>query len=105
MENENLETFRVYIAEYKTKLTDKFRNRKSWSPPNRQHVLAVIPGTILAINVKVGQKVKAGETLLTLEAMKMANNIVMPHDGAIAAINVAVGEIVPKNHIMIELKD
>ena len=105
MENENLETFRVYIAEYKTKLTDKFRNRKSWSPPNRQHVLAVIPGTILAINVKVGQKVKAGETLLTLEAMKMANNIVMPHDGTIAAINVAVGEIVPKNHIMIELKD
>ena len=105
MAKEKLETFRVYIAEYKTQLTDKFRARKRWFPPNKRHVLAVIPGTILEIKAKVNQKVNAGETLLILEAMKMANNIVMPYNGTIAAINVKVGEIVPKNYVMIELKD
>jgi len=105
MAKDELETFRVYIAEYKTKLTNKFRARKSWSPPNKNHILAVIPGTILDINVKANQKVKAGETLLILEAMKMANNIAMPFDGTIAAVNVKSGDIVVKNQVMIELKD
>jgi len=105
MAKEELESFKVYIAEYKTKLTKKFRARKSWSPPNKQHILAVIPGTILEIKVKVNQKVKAGESLLTLEAMKMANNIQMPYDGIITAINVELGEIVTKNYVMIEIKE
>ena len=104
MAKEELEIFRVYIAEYKTKLTDKFRNRKKWIPPNKNHVLALIPGTILKITVKEKQKVKEGETLLILEAMKMENNITMPFDGVVDKIHVAEGETVPKNHVMIELK-
>ncbi|MCG8310212.1 MAG: biotin/lipoyl-binding protein [Cytophagales bacterium] len=105
MTNEELETFRVYIAEYKTKLTRKFKARKKWTPPNKNHVLAVIPGTILDILVKNGQKVKEGETLLILEAMKMANKITMPHTGTIAAINVQKGDVVSKNQVMIELEE
>jgi len=104
MGKDDLEIFRVYIAEYKTKLTDKFRARKKWSPPNKNHILAVIPGTILEIKVKENQKVKEGETILILEAMKMANRIAMPFDGTVSTINVKEGEIVPKNHIMIEIK-
>lgn len=104
MKNEELETFRVYIAEYKTKLTDKFRNRKKWTPPNKNHVLAVIPGTILDILVKEKQKVAEGETILILEAMKMANRITMPFNGVISKIHVEKGDTVPKNHVMIELK-
>ena len=104
MGKEELETFRVYIAEYQTKLTKKYKARKRWIPPNPNHILAVIPGTILDILVKENQDVKAGETLLILEAMKMANNITMPFDGAIMSINVEKGEMVTKNHIMIELK-
>ena len=105
MAKEELETFRVYIAEYKTKLTNKFRNRKKWTPPNKNHILAIIPGTILEIKVKENEKVKEGETLLILEAMKMANNITMPFNGTVAAINVRKGEIVSKNHVMIEVKE
>jgi len=67
-------------------------------------VLLPISGR-LEINVKVNEKVKAGETLLILEAMKMANNIAMPFDGTIAAVNVKSGDIVVKNQAMIELKD
>jgi len=104
MVKDELEIFKVYVAEYKTKLTDKFRNRKKWTPPNKNHVLALIPGTILEMKVKENQKVKAGESLLILEAMKMENNIIMPFDGKIASILVKEGEIVKKNQVMIELK-
>jgi len=103
MENEELEIFKVYIAEYKTKLTNKFRARKPWTAPNKNHVLAQIPGTILDIHVKIKQSAKAGETLMILEAMKMENKIIMPFDGKITAIHVKKGEIVPKNHVMIEV--
>ena len=60
---------------------------------------------ILDIMVKEGQKLKEGETVLILEAMKMANNITMPFDGVIKAINVEKGENVPKNHVMVEIND
>ena len=104
MGKEELETFRVYIAEYQTKLTKKYKARKRWIPPNKNHVLAVIPGTIRDILVKENQDVKAGETLLILEAMKMANKFTMPFDGKIMSINIEKGEMVSKNQIMVELK-
>ena len=104
MNKENLETFRVYIAEYQTKLTKKFKERKSWVRPNPNHILALIPGTILNIQVKEKQRVKAGETLLVLEAMKMENQIIMPFDGQITSILVKEGDKVSKNYVMIEIK-
>jgi biotin carboxyl carrier protein len=97
-------TFRVFIAEYKTTLTTKYKNRKKWFPPNKNHILSIIPGTILEVFVDERQKVKAGETLMILEAMKMANRIVMPFDGTITKLHVKTGDIVPKRHLMIEIK-
>ena len=46
-------------------------------------IKAPLPGTITAINVKVGDEVKAGDALLVLEAMKMANNIEAEKDGTV----------------------
>ncbi len=57
-------------------------------------VKAPLPGTITAINVEVGQKVKAGDAVVVLEAMKMANNIEAEKDGKITAICVKVGQSV-----------
>ena len=53
-----------------------------------------MPGNILRIDVKEGDKVKAGQTLLILEAMKMENNINADKDGKITAINVNKGDSV-----------
>ena len=53
-----------------------------------------MPGTILSVKVKVGDAVKAGDTLCILEAMKMENEIVAPQDGTVATINVANGDSV-----------
>lgn len=53
-----------------------------------------LPGTITEINVAVGDEVKAGDTILVLEAMKMANNIEAEKDGKVTAICVKQGESV-----------
>ncbi|MDY6240985.1 MAG: biotin/lipoyl-containing protein [Prevotella sp.] len=57
-------------------------------------VKAPLPGTITAINVKVGDEVKAGDAVVVLEAMKMANNIEAEKDGKVTAICVKVGQSV-----------
>lgn len=51
-------------------------------------VLAPIPGRILDVKVQVGEAVKAGQTVATMEAMKMENNIVSNIDGTVQEIRV-----------------
>lgn len=55
-------------------------------------VKAPLPGVITSIEVEVGQQVKTGDTLVVLEAMKMANNIEAESDGTVVAVCVKVGE-------------
>lgn len=55
-------------------------------PEGAETVEAPMPGTILSIDVKEGDQVKAGQILVILEAMKMENEIVAPRDGKVAAI-------------------
>jgi len=55
-------------------------------------IKAPLPGVITSIEVEVGQQVKAGDTLVVLEAMKMANNIEAEKDGTVTAICVKQGE-------------
>ncbi|MBE6082252.1 MULTISPECIES: DUF2118 domain-containing protein [Tissierellales] len=57
-------------------------------------VYAPMPGTILNINVKEGDIVKSGQTLIILEAMKMENEIVAPKDGKVTGIYVSKGATV-----------
>lgn len=57
-------------------------------------IKAPLPGTITSIEVKEGQDVKAGDTLVVLEAMKMQNNIEAEADGKVTAIAVKVGQAV-----------
>ena len=51
-------------------------------------VLAPIPGRILDIKIQVGETVKAGQTVATMEAMKMENNIISNIDGTVQEIRV-----------------
>ena len=51
-----------------------------------------LPGTVLSINVVVGQSVKAADPALVLEAMKMENNINCGKDGVVKAIYVQKGD-------------
>ncbi len=49
-------------------------------------ITSPLPGKIMAIKVTPGQKVKEGALLLTIEAMKMENEIVAPIDGTVTEI-------------------
>ena len=57
-------------------------------------VKSPMPGNILKINVTLGQKVKEGDVLIVLEAMKMENEIVAPKAGSVAQIAVSKGQVV-----------
>lgn len=63
-------------------------------------VSAPMPGNILDVRVKPGDSVKAGDTLLILEAMKMENEISAPQDGTIASVNVAKGDTVNSGDLL-----
>ncbi|WP_294568942.1 biotin/lipoyl-containing protein [uncultured Subdoligranulum sp.] len=63
-------------------------------------VNAPMPGNILDVKVKPGDSVKAGDTLLILEAMKMENEISAPQDGTIATIDVRKGDVVDSGALL-----
>ena len=64
------------------------------APAGGEQVTAPIPGTILSVNIAVGDSVKRGQVLMILEAMKMENEIMCPRDGRVAAIQTAKGAAV-----------
>ena len=59
-----------------------------------------MPGTILSVNVTVGQAVKTGDVLMVLEAMKMENDIVAPCDGTVKQLLVSKGSTVNTDDIL-----
>jgi biotin carboxyl carrier protein len=67
-------------------------------------IKAPLPGVITSIEVSVGDEVKAGDTVLVLEAMKMANNIEAEKDGKIAAICVKVGQTVMEDDPLVVIE-
>ena len=60
-------------------------------PAGAATITAPMPGTILKVNVSVGDTVKKGQVVLLLEAMKMENEITAPVDGKILSVNVSKG--------------
>ena len=67
-------------------------------------VKAPLPGVIIDIKVAVGDEVQAGDTLLVLEAMKMANNIEAEKAGKVTAICVKVGESVMEDDALVVIE-
>lgn len=56
-----------------------------------EQVVSPMPGTIVKVNVKAGQAIKSGEVLAVLEAMKMENEIMAPHDATVVQVLTEVG--------------
>ncbi len=67
-------------------------------------IKAPLPGVVLSIPVKVGDTVKASDTVLVLEAMKMENAIHAGRDGRVASINVSAGDSVLEGAVLITLE-
>ena len=69
-----------------------------------EKVYAPLPGTVTEIRVNVGDSVKAGQTVIVLEAMKMQNNIECDVNGKVAAILVKPGDTVMEGAALITIK-
>ena len=57
-------------------------------------VVTPLPGTVVRIAVSEGENVKAGDLLVTVEAMKMENELYAPFDGVVESIAVQKGETI-----------
>jgi pyruvate carboxylase subunit B len=68
------------------------------------HVTTSMPGTIVAVKVNVGDKVKAGDGVLVIEAMKMENEIQAATTGVVVAVNVGKGDTVTPDEALLEIQ-
>jgi pyruvate carboxylase len=73
-------------------------------PDNLRHIGAPMPGKIFKILSNVGEKVQAGETLLTTEAMKMETNIKAKTDGVVGEIRFSEGDQVEQGDLLVVLE-
>ncbi|MGB8490468.1 MAG: acetyl-CoA carboxylase biotin carboxyl carrier protein subunit [Bacteroidales bacterium] len=103
-QDENLGKLNINSSIYKTRLSKKFLSRKTYKPADPGKILSFIPGTVLDILVKEGQKVGEGDDLMILDAMKMQNKLKSPARGTIRKIHVQKGDKVSKGTLLIELK-
>ena len=67
-------------------------------------VKAPLPGVITSIEVAVGDEVKAGDTVLVLEAMKMANNLEAEKGGKVTAVLVQQGQSVMEDDALVVIE-
>jgi glutaconyl-CoA/methylmalonyl-CoA decarboxylase subunit gamma len=73
-------------------------------PTSGKHeVTAPLPGTILKINVSVGDVVAEGQNLLVMEAMKMENQVQTTRGGEVVSIKVNVGDAVQQDDVLLEI--
>ncbi len=101
------ETFKTLVVDdtaYETRYTTKFASRRAYQGESTRELAARIPGLIQRVHVHGGDRVKRGDPLLVLEAMKMANDVVTPCDGVVRAIRCEVGQMVAKGQVLIELE-
>jgi len=88
------------ISETKKEVEKKIE----WLDNDTTNVLAPIQGNVLNVLVKVGQKVKRGDVLLLIEAMKLENEVNAPVDGEVVEILVNKGQTVTSNELLVKIK-
>jgi biotin carboxyl carrier protein len=103
-DNDKIGYLNLPMGTYKTRLSARFKNRNHYQPVNQMNVMSYIPGTIIDILVRKGQKVEKGDDLIILEAMKMQNRLKSHAKGKIKKIFIKKGDKVPKGTLLIEIE-
>ncbi len=71
---------------------------------NENHIGAPMPGSVASVGVTAGQKVSAGDLLLTIEAMKMETGLHAERDATVKAIHIAPGDQIDAKDLLVELE-
>lgn len=101
-------TFKINGRVYTVTLKDKFdlllekMGMNSSASSKVNSVKAPMPGLIVDLKIQAGDRVKAGDALLILEAMKMENILKSPGEGIVKSIKVKKGDSVEKGQVLIE---
>ncbi|MHC4841025.1 MAG: biotin/lipoyl-containing protein [Planctomycetota bacterium] len=66
-------------------------------------VKAPMPGIVVTVKVAVGDEVKKNQSLLTLHAMKLENDIRSPRDGIVQEVLIKPDDVLEKGHLMVKL--
>lgn len=74
--------------------------QKNSGTVGKQKITSPMPGTIISINKKPGDKIQKGDVIMILEAMKMENEIIAPEDGVITSIDTSEGASVNTGDIL-----
>lgn len=67
-------------------------------------IRAPMPGSIVSVDVKPGDAVAKGQTLLVMESMKMETSLLAPRDGAVATVHYEKGQTFERDALLLELK-
>jgi len=70
---------------------------------DEDRLCAPMPGKIIAVNATSGERVRRGQVLLVMEAMKMEHSILAPHDGAVDQMRYRVGDQVEEGATLVSL--
>ncbi len=73
-------------------------------PSHEGCVTTAMPGSIVDVKVKAGDKVNAGDAVLVIEAMKMENEIQAPKSGIVVAVHVKKGDTVTPDESLLEIQ-
>jgi biotin carboxyl carrier protein len=81
---------------------DSIQARDIFTPEG--HLIAPMPGKIVSVKCKIGDKINKGDLLLVFEAMKMENEIISPISGKVIRIDVKPGDAILANQILIQIE-
>ena len=99
---ENLE-IEVHLHKLKSKTEQRKRTENTLEIFKDGQLLAPMPGKVVSLRCRLGEKIRAGQVLIVFQAMKMENSLSCPVDGIISDIKVKKGDTVPFKQILIEI--
>jgi len=92
------------VASEKKEEVKKEETKKISSNGEGKEVLSPIQGSVTKIKVKPGDKVKKGDVLLIIEAMKLENEVPSPFDGEVNEVLVNKGQNVASKEVLLTIK-
>ncbi|MCW1932807.1 pyruvate carboxylase [Pararhodobacter zhoushanensis] len=92
----------IRVPNRKVKATQAVRPKAQ--DGNADHIGAPMPGSVASVAVSVGQTVKSGDLLLTIEAMKMETGLHADRDASVKAVHVQAGGQIEAHDLLIELE-
>ncbi len=92
------------VSQHKRYIFNKINHQADSSSVNKGDIVSPMPGKILQIKVKIGDKVKADQTLIVMEAMKMELTLKASVDATVEEILTAKNDVITADSVLIKLK-